>query len=511
MRLGEFEGRIDIRLRRLCIVVSAAVMLWLSSGVAQVDGLPKSLNLLIENHCADCHDDTSTKGGLDLFALDWDLNDPHINSRWVKVHDLIASGEMPPKKKSKLEEPERQAVLADLARELTQHQEAKAQAYGRSVSRRINRFEYEHIVRDLLHDPTLKVADRIPLDGEVHGFAKVGTALDVSHVQIDAYLDVAEFALRRALDFPETKPKPTSRRLYAREQGAMWAGGGNGAWARFSLALDGLQINDKASFVKRGLDRETKKQAIGTIVHNTDAERLGPWRESTVRSNYVGAHYLATEKGRGPHSIKWNASLPKPGIYEVRASFCGGDNLATNAPYVIRHAKGETRVLIDQGTKPTIDGLWFPLGRFRFEANAGVSLSDKDTKNYVIADAVQFVPVDDIGKQPLVHAPNSEETSTAIFRGAYTPFYYGFDGFRAPGRGTYRFRFKARSVIRHTDYVDWEGKTPRFYPNLVLDTSRKFPTPVNDRIRPGKRSEPVKVYSSTLDESYRSPIGARLI
>jgi len=500
MKFGEFKGSRDMRMRLVVIVFSAAVTLWLSSGLAQADDLPKSLNLLIENHCADCHDDTSNKGGLDLFALDWNLDDPHINSRWVKVHDLLASGEMPPKKKSKLEEPERRAVLADLAREITQNQEAKAQKNGRSVSRRINRFMYENIVRDLLHDPLLKIADRIPLDGEVHGFAKVGEALDVSHVQIDAYLDVAEFALRRALDFPEKKPQSKSKRLYAREQGSMWAGGGNGAWTRFSLALDGLEINDKASFVKRGLDRETKKPLIGTIVDDTEAERLGPWNKSTRRANYVGAHYLATAKGKGPHSIAWKAVLPKPGLYEVRVSFCGGDNLAKNAPYVIRHAKGETRVLIDQGTKPTIDDVWFPLGRFSFEANAEVFLSDKDTRNYVIADAVQFVSVEDLEKQQPDQAPNFEETSTAIFRGAYTPFYYGFDGFRAPVRGNYRFRIKARSVIRHTDYVDWEGEQPRFYPNLVLDASRKFPTPVNYRISPGKRSEPVNVYSSTLDE-----------
>ena len=97
-------------------------------------------------------------------------------------------------------------------------------------------------------------------------------------------------------------------------------------------------------------------------------------------------------KGKGPHSIKWKASLPKPGVYEVRASFGGGDGLAKNAPYVIRHAKGETRVIIDQRTKPTIDGLWFPLGRFNFEANAEVSLTDKDASDWIIADAVQFVP-----------------------------------------------------------------------------------------------------------------------
>ena len=207
----------------------------------------------------------------------------------------------------------------------------------------MNRFEYENILRDLLHDPHLKIADQLPLDGEVHGFAKVGDALDVSHVQVDAYLDVAEFALRRALEFPAEKPQPTANRYYAREEGRMWAGGGNGGWARFSLALEGLDINEEYSFNKRGFDparKVGKVQSVGTTVDDTEAQRTGPWRKSTRRSNHVGAHYLATAKDKGPHTIKWKATLPKPGTYEVRVSFCGGENLARNAPYVIRHVEG---------------------------------------------------------------------------------------------------------------------------------------------------------------------------
>ncbi|MBT4667347.1 MAG: DUF1587 domain-containing protein, partial [Opitutae bacterium] len=157
----------------------------------------------------DCHDDDLTEGGLNFLSLTWQPEDSHNESIWVKIYDRIESKEMPPPKKSRLQDAARQRALDDLAGEITRAQDAKAGKYGRSVSRRVNRFEYENILRDLLHDPYLKIADRIPLDGEVHGFAKVGTALDVSHVQIDAYLDVAEFALRRALDFPETKPEST--------------------------------------------------------------------------------------------------------------------------------------------------------------------------------------------------------------------------------------------------------------------------------------------------------------
>jgi len=100
---------------------------------------------------------------------------------------------MPPEDASSLGEVERGVAIEDLAGRIQQFQEKNYAKHGRAVSRRVNRFEYENILRDLLHDPTLRVADQLPLDGKVHGFAKVGTALDVSHVQVNAYLDAAEF------------------------------------------------------------------------------------------------------------------------------------------------------------------------------------------------------------------------------------------------------------------------------------------------------------------------------
>ncbi|MDA7874515.1 DUF1592 domain-containing protein [Rhodopirellula sp.] len=494
----------------------ALLSLGLKTPFAFGGSIPESLHKVIETHCVDCHSDVEAEGKLDLLSLEWDLEDPHITEIWVKVHDRLSAGEMPPKNTSQLRDAERVAAVTDLANHIVQLQEADYDQHGRSISRRVNRFEYENVLRDLLHDPYLKIADQLPLDGEVHGFAKVGSALDVSHVQLDAILDVAELALRRALEFPISKPKSSTRRYYAREQGRMWSGNGNAGWTRFSLALEGLKINDEYSFNKKGFAPVKKSQGLGLTVDDTAAKLTGPWRESTNRPNHIGANYLATVKDKGPHSIKWKATLPKPGTYEVRVSFCGGNNLTTNAQYTIRHAKGESRLLVDQGVKPMIDGLWFPLGRFTFGETAEVTLTDEGADDWVIADAVQFVQINDLDGNPPHKrgtaesvanasdnqaAPHLEEASTAIFRGAYTPFYYGFEKFKAPIRGDYRIRLKARSVLRQTDYVAWEGeKKPRFYPNLVLDATRRFPTPVNDRVLPGKRSEPVKVYSSTLDE-----------
>ena len=498
------------------VVHGFAIIFMMSMGLvaqaSQGSDVPEALSTFFGNHCIDCHDDAEASGGLNIQSLDWNLDDPHITNIWVKIHDRIVAEEMPPEDASSLGEVERGVAIEDLAGRIQRFQEKNYAKHGRAVSRRVNRFEYENILRDLLHDPTLKVADQLPLDGEVHGFAKVGTALDVSHVQVNAYLDAAEYALRRAIEFPVEKPQPQSNRYYAREEPRMWAGTGNTGWARFSLALEGLEINDTYSFEKKGFDPAYEVRAEVITVDNTSAELTGTWRESTKRSNHVGTHYLAdNNEGTGTYTISWKAELPKPGTYEVRVSFIGGKDMARKAPYLIRHAEGETQLTIDQTVIPTIENLWFPIGRFRFGSIgngsnsepvvAEISLSNKDANGWVVADAVQFVPLDDSGEENQKAQLSKEQASTAIFRGAYTPFYYGFEKFKAPIRGDYKVRLKARSVLRQTDYVEWEGeKKPRHYPALVLDATRRYPTPVNDQIFSGKRSEPVKVYSSTLYE-----------
>lgn len=160
-----------------------------------------------------------------------------------------------------------------------------------------------------------------------------------------------------------------------------------------------VAIYEKELKQKKQRTKNTEKVSAGVVVDNTEAERTGPWRKSTYRPNHVGDHYLATDKGKGPYSIKWTAKLPKPGKYELRASFGGGSGLAQTASYEVKHADGETKLIIDQTTQPTIDGLWFPLGQFTFSAFAEVLLTDKQSGGAVIADAIQLVHVDDLKKE----------------------------------------------------------------------------------------------------------------
>ena len=199
-------------------------------------------------------------------------------------------------------------------------------------------------------------------------------------------------------------------------------------WTNTELALDGegraqlARHEARVEELKKQLElkkAQVKRQPVrtfGTVVDDADAMKTGPWRKSTYRPNRIGDHYLATDKGKGPYSIEWTATLPKPGKYELRVTFGGGSGLARTAGYVVQHSGGETLLTVDQTIKPSIRGLWHPIGQFTFKKVAKVRLTDKNAGGHVIADAIQLVHVDELKKEvestssPLVTEMNALES-----------------------------------------------------------------------------------------------------
>jgi mono/diheme cytochrome c family protein len=180
--------------------------------------LPATARDYLQRHCHECHDAETKKGGLDLTALQFDLADAKTAAKWVTLHDRVRDGEMPPKKKPQPDPAVTGKFLEAVAGPLIAHDQARAAAEGRSTWRRLNRFEYENALRDLLSAPWLQLKDLLPEDGESHRFNKVGDALDVSHVQMGRYLGAADFALRQVVATSLTKPAAPVVRHYARDQ-----------------------------------------------------------------------------------------------------------------------------------------------------------------------------------------------------------------------------------------------------------------------------------------------------
>jgi hypothetical protein len=83
--------------------------------------LPPALLDCTDKYCSSCHNDEDKKGRLDLTSLTLDLTATSDFSTWVKVHDRLGAGEMPPKEKKRPDAAETAAFLAALREALGVH------------------------------------------------------------------------------------------------------------------------------------------------------------------------------------------------------------------------------------------------------------------------------------------------------------------------------------------------------------------------------------------------------
>jgi mono/diheme cytochrome c family protein len=184
----------------LCTVALA------SASAAELGG---KLEPMFDQHCYDCHDADSKKGGLDLAALKWKPDDTENLQQWTKVFDKVERGEMPPKKKERPPAEVSSSFLKTLHDELHTFCRHKQESEGRVVYRRLNRTEYVNTVHDLLGIDT-PLRDLLPEDGTAGGFDNIGAALNLSAVHLERYLQAADLALKEAT---VTTPKPETKKI----------------------------------------------------------------------------------------------------------------------------------------------------------------------------------------------------------------------------------------------------------------------------------------------------------
>jgi hypothetical protein len=192
-------------------VLPIAGVLVLSLGAAAQEPAPgfdpAAFRPFFRAHCADCHLDGASKGGLAIDVLPADLRDAETLRRWTLLFDRVRTGEMPPPKKAELPAAARDGFLRSLEVPL----ERADRARRRVVLRRLNRIEYENTVRDLfgIH---VDVRDLLPEDASLHGFDTVGEALAASSELVQGYLEAADAVLDAAYG-PVREPKPLKLRF----------------------------------------------------------------------------------------------------------------------------------------------------------------------------------------------------------------------------------------------------------------------------------------------------------
>jgi hypothetical protein len=155
----------------------------------------------LEQHCWECHDESSAKAGFRVDDLGTDFLIGKTADRWREAIDQINLGKMP-KTKTKPNPKDAFAVVEWVNQELRNAEKRAQGIAGRAPMRRLNRTEYANTVRDLFRLDegfARKIEQELPADGKVDGFDRGGAALFFDKSQLQAYLDVAELVVREAM------------------------------------------------------------------------------------------------------------------------------------------------------------------------------------------------------------------------------------------------------------------------------------------------------------------------
>jgi hypothetical protein len=123
--------------------------------------------------------------------------DAHL-ATWIRIHDQVASGEMPPAAAGPLSPVERATFVTSLHGRLHAASLARQQSQGRVVVRRLNSTEYENTLRELV-GTQVRIKELLPEENSVAGFDNVSSGLDVSASHLLLYQEAAERAVLSAV------------------------------------------------------------------------------------------------------------------------------------------------------------------------------------------------------------------------------------------------------------------------------------------------------------------------
>ena len=141
-----------------------------------------------------------------------------------------------------------------------------------------------------------------------------------------------------------------------------------------------------------GLD---KTNLPGIVVDDAEAALKGFEATAQTLAGFVGDGYRHDGNAeKGAMTARFTPLLSAAGKYQVAISYNANGNRATNVPVTVHHAKGETKVLVNQKLAPKGEAPFHVIGTFEFAdgKDGWVEISNAGTDGHVIVDAVQWLP-----------------------------------------------------------------------------------------------------------------------
>jgi hypothetical protein len=191
-------------------------------GAAFAAGTPYEVTVrpFLRENCAPCHNSKFASGNLNIekLAAGDAASSLKERSQWESMVRRMRAGEMPPKSAKRPAETQVSAVADWVEAEYARLDREAARDPGHVTAHRLNRFEYNNTVRDLL-GIDFRPADDFPADPYGYGFDNIGDALSISPVLTEKYLKAAEHLAVLAIPDEKRPILPTVQRYLAERMG----------------------------------------------------------------------------------------------------------------------------------------------------------------------------------------------------------------------------------------------------------------------------------------------------
>jgi hyaluronate lyase len=189
------------------------------------------------------------------------------------------------------------------------------------------------------------------------------------------------------------------------------------------------------------LDSAALGVTVGTpiTVDNIGAATSGAWTTSTSSSGYYGTNYFhdGNTGSTGGKKVQFTPAIPTSGSYDIYARWPAGSARASNVPVDVVHHFGKSTLTLNQQVNGST---WVWLGRFRFDAGTGgsVTLRNDQTNSFVIADAIRFVPLTEeiiVDNSDYRDVSTTGTWTTSVVNSGFYGSDYFHDGFTNGGKG----------------------------------------------------------------------------
>ncbi len=134
----------------------------------------------------------------------------------------------------------------------------------------------------------------------------------------------------------------------------------------------------------------------GIVLDDADAKREGEWTDGSLNGTQrVGTGYIHDANSeKGKMSLMWKVTIPEDGTYDIIFHYPPNANRATNVPIDIDISDRKLATAPLKVNEREKSGA-VSLGKFTLKQGTGVTItiSNKDTDGYVVADGVQLLKV----------------------------------------------------------------------------------------------------------------------